>query len=105
MYVASVAAGANPFSVTVDPSGRYAYVANETGNSVSQYVIGSDGALTSMATAAVVPGLFPTSVTVDPSGRYAYVANFNSNTVSQYMIGSDGSLSSMASATVAARAR
>jgi len=44
-----------PFSgaVTVDPSGRYAYVANQGGNNVSQYAIGTDGNLTAMTPATV----------------------------------------------------
>ena len=43
-------------SVSVDPSGRYAYAANNRSNSVSQYTIGADGALTPMSTAAVAAG-------------------------------------------------
>jgi 6-phosphogluconolactonase (cycloisomerase 2 family) len=157
MAPATVAAGANPISVTIDPSGRYAYVANATdntisqyaidasgalspttvtptvatqngpvaitvtkgtapitytpkfayvanagGNTVSQYTIGANGALSAMAPATVAAGAAPVSVTVDPSGRYAYVANGDDNTVSQYTIGANGALSAMAQATVAA---
>src|SRR5450759_593049 len=101
---APVVAGLNPISVTVDPSGQYAYVANyfngAGGNSVSQYKISSvDGTLSELA-APVVSGLNPSSVTVDPSGQYAYVANLGDGTVSQYKIGNDGTLAAMAPATV-----
>jgi len=35
--------GTNPQSVTVDPSGKYVYVANNAGSTVSQYTIGTNG--------------------------------------------------------------
>jgi len=108
MATPSVAAVSNPVSVTVDPSGRYAYVANWTGFSVSQYTIGADGALTPMATPTVATGPYPISVTVDPSGRYAYVTNNHSygggGSVSQYTIGADGALTPNSPATIAAQA-
>src|SRR2546426_74443 len=43
MATATVAAGTSPRSVTVDPSGKYAYVANFNSANVSQYTIGTDG--------------------------------------------------------------
>ena len=56
--------GSTPSSVTVDPSGKYVYVANyRNDSSVSQYTIGTNGALTSMATATVAAGTGPYSVT------------------------------------------
>src|SRR6266568_2656708 len=102
MSMASVAAGTNPFSVTVDPSGKYAYVANLSSSNVSQYTIGANGGLAPMSPATVAAGTGPASVTVDPSGKFAYAANVNSNTVSQYTIGANGALTPMSSATIAA---
>ncbi len=86
------AAGTNPDSVTVDPSGRFAYVANfcVSGNdcsvgTVSAYTINSStGALRAVAGSPFAAGNGPGSVTVDPSGRFAYVANSGDNTVSAY---------------------
>src|SRR5438445_282636 len=101
-YIGKVATGANPNSVTVDPSGRYAYVANGDSANASQYTIGADGALTPTATATVAAGTNPISVTVDPSGKYAYVANNASANVSQYTIGADGALTPMAPHTAGA---
>jgi 6-phosphogluconolactonase (cycloisomerase 2 family) len=79
------AAGSSPFSVTVDPSGKFAYVANYWSNDVSAFTINAaTGALTPVAgspfaagspVAAGIPR--PASVTVDPSGKFAFVANFN----------------------------
>ena len=96
------AAGFEPGSVTVDPSGRFAYVANQeqVGN-VSAYAINSStGALRAVAGSPFAAGIFPFSVTVDPSGRFAYVANqgigVSTSTVSAYTINSStGALSAV----------
>src|SRR5258706_212871 len=96
-----VTVGASPLSVTVDPSGRYAYVSNSNAT-VSQYTIGAAGALAPMTPATVPAGVAgTTSITVDPSGRYAYVANGGVG-VYQYTIGATGALTPMTPATVAA---
>ncbi len=77
------AAGSSPRSVAVDPSGRFAYVANSGSSDVSAYTIDSTtGALTSVAGSPFTAGTTPFSVTVDPSGRFAYVANLGSGSVS-----------------------
>ena len=85
----TVATGPTPFAISVDPSGRFAYVVNGgTGGygSVSTYAIhGSTGALTSVGTAVAV-GLSPRFLCVDPLGRFAYVANTNSHNVSAFTI-------------------
>ena len=70
-------------SCTNTGSSRYAYVANAGSNNISQYTIGTDGALTAMGTATVAAGTIPSSVTVDPSGKNVYVANSGSSNISQ----------------------
>jgi hypothetical protein len=59
-----VAAGTGPSSVTVDPSGRFAYVANQfPDNNISGYTIdASSGALTPLPGSPFAAGTFPTSV-------------------------------------------
>jgi len=80
-----IAAGYGPDSVAVDPSGKFAYVANFGSNDVSMYTIdATTGALASMGTIAA--GTSPISVAVDPAAKFAYVTNFNSNDVSMYTI-------------------
>jgi 6-phosphogluconolactonase len=73
-----------PGSMTVDPSGRFVYVANPGDpwspdyGSVSMYSINATtGALTYTGMlGGNCPGLcFPSSVAVDPSGKFAYVAS------------------------------
>ncbi len=65
-----------PWSVAVDPSGKFAYVANEGGfppTSVSMYTIdATTGALTSIGTIATAGRA--SAVAVDSSGKFAYVA-------------------------------
>jgi YVTN family beta-propeller protein len=90
-------------SVTIDPLGKFAYVANEglyaTDGSVSAYSIDpTTGALTS--TSGGISGNSPefccfTAVAVHPSDKFAYVANGDSTprSVSMYNInGANGAL-------------
>jgi len=95
-----VDAGTGPQAITVEPSGRYAYVANSGSDDVSQYAIGPDGGLSPLSTAVVAAGSGPQAISVDPSGRYVYVANSGSDDLYQYAIGPDGSLMAMAARTV-----
>ena len=101
-YIGKAAVGSSLTSVTVDPSGKYAYVVNYGGNNVPQFTIGTNRSLIPMATPTVASGLRPFSVTIDPSGQYAYVANWASDDVSQHTSGADGTLTPMVTATVAA---
>ncbi|MWL91579.1 beta-propeller fold lactonase family protein [Cupriavidus sp. SW-Y-13] len=94
---ASVGAVSTPYSVSVDPSGKYAYVAG-WGGVVSQYTIGASGALTPMTPANVTAGPQSQAVIVDPSGKYAYAANVGDSTISQYTIGVNGALTPMPTA-------
>jgi 6-phosphogluconolactonase len=105
------AAGNTPRSMTVDPLGRFAYVANECISSsdcsvgaVSAYIINSStGALRAVAGSSFPTGNYPTSVTVDPTGRFAYVTNILDNTVSAYTISrSTGALRAVAGSPFAA---
>lgn len=78
-----------PFSVAVDPSGKFAYAANEGGfapTSISMYSVnGTTGALTFRGVVSAAGRAV--SVTVDPSDKFAYVATWNDPP------GSDGNVS------------
>ncbi len=100
------AAGTQPVSVAVEPSGRFAYVANNVSGNISAYRIdATTGALTSIG-AAVAAGFRPNAITVDPSGKFAYVANFIgdfSGNVSAYTVDAGtGALSEVAGSPFAA---
>jgi 6-phosphogluconolactonase (cycloisomerase 2 family) len=80
----TIGAGIDPFSVAVDPSGSFAYVANLESGDLSMYSInGTTGVLTSIGT--VTTAFAPISVAIHPSGKFLYTANLNSN-VSVYAI-------------------
>jgi 6-phosphogluconolactonase len=73
-------------SVTVHPSGKFAYVANDISDQVFTYAIdATTGELTRVGQ-PVATGLTPKSITIHPSGQFAYVANFNSGDVSAYSV-------------------
>src|ERR1019366_5218823 len=94
--MASITAGLQPFTITVHPSGQYAYVPNSNGNNVSQFTIDpTSGALTPMSTATVATGAGPVALAIDPSGKYAYVTNGGQGGISQYTVGVDGVLTAM----------
>jgi DNA-binding beta-propeller fold protein YncE len=80
-------------TLTATAAPEYAYASNQSDNTVSQYVIGAGGVLTSMGTQAT--GAEPNAIAVVPSGRYLYVANWIDNTLSEYRIGSGGTLTAI----------
>ncbi len=77
------AAGSRPVSVAVDPTGKFAYVANDGDNNVSAYSIAANGALTPVPGSPFAAGSRPLSVAVDPTGKFAYVANSGEATTSR----------------------
>jgi DNA-binding beta-propeller fold protein YncE len=101
---ASPATGGAPFSITVDPKGRFAYVANLDSRNVSAYRLNaSTGALAPAVTPTIPTGNRPASVAVEASGKFAYVADNTDNNVSIYTIDAvSGVLNPQAGLTVAA---
>ena len=90
-----IATESGPNSVALDPTGKFAYVANFNSNDVSMYTIdATTGALASIGTIAA--GTQPVSYVEDPVGNFAYVANAGSNDLSMYTINATtGALTSM----------
>ncbi len=75
-------AGSQPYAVTVDPSGAFAYVPNNGTNNVSAYTIdGTSGVLTQVAELPFRAGTNTDGIAVDPSSAFAYAANDGSNNV------------------------
>jgi len=88
--------------VTCTQPGRFAFVTNETSNTISAYAIdASSGALTPIAGSPFAStGTTPVGAMVDPNGTYLYVANNGSNTVSVYSIdASSGALTPLGEPT------
>lgn len=88
-----------PVAVAVDPSGRFAYVANEgsgtvggvcppaTPCGVSAYAIDHlTGALTQIAGSPFPAGPEPSGLAIVPSGRFLYVANQSMDTTWEFAI-------------------
>lgn len=83
----TLATGKDPYEISIDPSGRFVYVANYTADTVSAYTVDqATGVLTSVGTVASAAGAGPISVAIDPLGNCALVANNKDNTVSAYSI-------------------
>jgi 6-phosphogluconolactonase (cycloisomerase 2 family) len=62
-------------SVTVDPSGKFAYVADQGGPDVAMYTVdATTGDLTPIG--SIAAGIGPSSVALDPTGKFAYVTNY-----------------------------
>jgi 6-phosphogluconolactonase len=61
---APFAAGSGPVSVTVDPSGKFVFAANQASNNVSAFSVnGATGALTPVAGSPFAAGMYPGYVT------------------------------------------
>ena len=81
-----------PWSIAVDPKGRFAYVANVANDTISAYAIdGKTGALTAVPGSPfpqdpTLSGERPVSLAIDPSGMFVFVANYYFQTVRAYRI-------------------
>jgi 6-phosphogluconolactonase (cycloisomerase 2 family)/uncharacterized protein YjdB len=98
------AVNSNSATLTV---ATFAYAVNFFSNNVSQFVIGTNGTLTAMATGSVAAGANPYAIAEDPTSKYVYVANYSrpgtiATVISQYSIGADGSLIAIGTGAVAA---
>jgi len=61
-----VAAGAFPISIVLDPSGLFAYVANDSSNDISVYAVEpTTGAMTAVSHSPFPAGNEPRSIVID----------------------------------------
>jgi 6-phosphogluconolactonase len=71
-----------PFSVAIDPTGRFAYVNNFNVNIISAFTINqTTGALTLIANYTGVSSK-PHTITVHPNGKFVYLTNYQNHLVS-----------------------
>jgi 6-phosphogluconolactonase (cycloisomerase 2 family) len=83
--IGTVASGAAPRAIAIDPTGRFAYTADTGSNSISAFAINQiTGALS--PNGAVAAGAGPVALTVDYSGKFVYATNSTANTLSIYSI-------------------
>jgi len=100
-FASGIDASPYPAVITLDPSGKFAYVTQEgRGESVSTYTIDpTTGALSFVSSTAAGPQ--PYGITVDPSSRFAYVTNVASDNLSTYTIdATTGALSATGTSVV-----
>jgi 6-phosphogluconolactonase len=104
--VAAVAAGNGPTAIAVDPTSKFAYVANRTDDTVSMFTIDPNtGNLTLNSTTAnpsatIATGGAPFRISFDPTGKFVYVTN-ESTAASIYTVNSDGTLTGVGTTGVA----
>jgi 6-phosphogluconolactonase len=92
--------GPTPTFAAIDPTGKYFITLDDQDNLLSEFSIGTDGALTPIVTSALT-GAGPGLASFDLSGRFLYVPNGLDNTISQFSIAADGTLTPLSPATVA----
>jgi 6-phosphogluconolactonase (cycloisomerase 2 family) len=81
-------------SVRVTPDGRFVYVMQLSGETVSGYAVDSAiGALTAVAGSPFTTGADTAALAIDPSGKYAYVATADGKITSYSIDSASGSLS------------
>jgi 6-phosphogluconolactonase (cycloisomerase 2 family) len=91
----------SPCWVAIDPTGRYAYVTNTSGRTLSVFAIAQSGALTLLAASVPTSGAgFDDVVTRD--GRYLYVIDGPAATIDGFAIASDGTVAHVSTTSVPA---
>ncbi|MBC7706838.1 MAG: beta-propeller fold lactonase family protein [Rhodoferax sp.] len=74
-----------PYSIAVDPTGRFAYAVSNSGASVAAFSINANTGVLSVV-GYTNTGASPNSVAVHPNGHYVYVANVGSSTITVFSI-------------------
>ena len=91
----SVAPGAGPRHIAFHPSGRYAYVVNEMGNTVTMFNYDpASGRMTSSQTIGTLPADFTKESTTaeieaHPSGRFVYASNRGHDSITSFSVAQD----------------
>ena len=78
-----VGANSQPGAISIDPTGRFLYVADYFNNQVVEFIISpTDGTLSGATTYGT--GLGPFAVNVDPSGHFVYVGDSSDGTIAMF---------------------
>jgi 6-phosphogluconolactonase len=91
--------GSGPRHLAFHPSGRFVYIANELGGTVTACSYdGKNGVLKALDQVSTLPGsytgaLYPAAIRVHPGGGFLYVSNRGDlNSISVFRIGEDGTI-------------
>jgi 6-phosphogluconolactonase len=71
------ATGVQPYSVVLDNTGKYVYVANRTDGTITGYTIGTGGALTAISGSPFSSGVAVTSLGADSTGAWLLAAAYS----------------------------
>jgi len=92
--------GPSPAAIAVDPTGKFAYVANAAESTIARYNVASSGAL-SEVTPRSTTGTTPVALAMDPAGKFLYVSNVGARTIGIFAIdASSGTLTETAGSGV-----
>jgi len=83
----AVATGAQPQAMAITPDGKTLFIANGGDNSISGYVVNSDGTL-GTAAKTTSSGQLPVALAIDPTGKILFAADQQSGDISAYTISS-----------------
>jgi flagellin-like hook-associated protein FlgL len=102
VYVSSLTSQTVTTQTSTSTTSHYLYTVNRNSNDISQYSIGSDGALTPLSTPTIntVAGGHPQTITINAAGTRAYITNNDTANISEYSVGSDGTLTPLSTPTV-----
>ncbi len=80
-------AGGLPYHMTLDPQGKFAFVANAASANISVFRLDAqDGHLSEVEGSPFPTGFNPYSLTVHPSGRFVYVARPRDNLIEAHAL-------------------
>jgi 6-phosphogluconolactonase len=82
----ATATGAMPASIVF--AGNAAFVANSQDNTISSYMLNTDGTLATGSTTKLTSASTPMGLAVDSGGKFLFVADQGSNTISVFSISS-----------------
>jgi len=92
LYVGCSGSSSSTPSTPTATTHQYLYVGNGGDNTISQFIVGSNGALSPNSPATVPTGAFPAKLLADPQGRYLFAKNANDGTMNAYTINATGAL-------------
>lgn len=84
----------NPYGITINPAGTYAFIVNSTASTVTQCSV-SESNLVNCADSGAALLSTPRAITISPDGNYAYITNQASSAVTKCNV-SGGTLSGCA---------
>lgn len=96
--------GALPYAIDVHPNGKFAYVNNFIGGSISSYRIDQASGALQLLGKPITTGITPYPVKVHPNGRFLFVGTWGSNDIWVYAINPEsGQLTELKALTTVTR--